>query len=134
MKKRKKAIIQESLMSQTFIMVYKISCLHIYTAFEIDLDSIFATIRTSCIKERGKVVRLVVMSAIGETLCYICKVTIPEYRCVPCGCFECCKKCAMKMATGIKSSPFLFIAIHESLILGPKKYFPSKDLFGIFNF
>ena len=42
---------------------------------------------------------------IGEgASCFLCKgVDIaPDYRPTPCGCFACCKKCAMKCATGGK--------------------------------
>lgn len=39
---------------------------------------------------------------IGEVSCLFCKIGEAEYRPVPCKCFEACKKCAMKMATGGK--------------------------------
>ena len=39
---------------------------------------------------------------IGESACFFCKSADTEYRPVPCKCFETCKKCAMKMATGGK--------------------------------
>jgi hypothetical protein len=39
---------------------------------------------------------------IGEHACFVCKTGSPEFKPSPCGCFECCKKCAMKMATGGK--------------------------------
>lgn len=39
---------------------------------------------------------------IGESACFFCKSTEIEYKPVPCKCFEACKKCAMKMATGGK--------------------------------
>ena len=37
-----------------------------------------------------------------EVSCFFCKIEEAEYKPVPCKCFETCKKCAMKMATGGK--------------------------------
>ena len=37
-----------------------------------------------------------------DKLCFVCEAVRTEYCPVPCRCFESCKKCAMKMATGGK--------------------------------